>query len=136
MKKRRLERKFTQIILGNKDEIFELLCPVREKEWLDGWDCNIIHSESGLAEKGCVFETDNDFGKYQWVMTKYNREDYGVQFVKFIQDKMIIIIDITMIQKEAEVVLCEIAYTFTALDDTIIELMHKENTQQVFNGYI
>lgn len=49
---------------------------------------------------------------------------------------MIIIIDITMIQKEAEVVLCEIAYTFTALDDTIIELMHKENTQQVFNGYI
>ncbi|MGC4116046.1 MAG: SRPBCC family protein [Myxococcales bacterium] len=35
--------------------VFPLLCPVREREWLDGWEADVLHSESGLAELGCVF---------------------------------------------------------------------------------
>lgn len=36
-------------------EVFPLLCPVREKEWVDGWDADVLHSTSGFAELGCVF---------------------------------------------------------------------------------
>ncbi len=32
--------------------VFPLLSPVREAEWIDGWSCEMIHSESGLAEEG------------------------------------------------------------------------------------
>lgn len=35
--------------------VFPLLCPVRESEWVDGWDADILHSRSGVAELGCVF---------------------------------------------------------------------------------
>jgi len=136
MKNRRLERNYKQTLYGSKEDIFSLLCPVREKEWLNGWDYTMIYSSSGFAEKGCIFETDNDFGSYQWVMTKYDSGDYGVQFVKFIQGKMIVIIDIDLTDGEDGIVYCDISYSFTAIDDSIIEDMHNENTQAVFNGHM
>ncbi len=39
------------------DVVFPLLCPVREYEWLDGWACEMLYSQSGVAELGCVFRT-------------------------------------------------------------------------------
>ncbi|MEZ5893997.1 MAG: hypothetical protein R3C58_12755 [Parvularculaceae bacterium] len=37
------------------DAVFAMMCPVREYEWEPGWTTNVILSESGLAEEGCVF---------------------------------------------------------------------------------
>jgi hypothetical protein len=41
------------------EEVFKLACPVKEDDWLPGWRAKreIIYSESGLAEPGCVFRT-------------------------------------------------------------------------------
>ncbi len=39
------------------ESVFPLLCPVREYEWLDGWKCSIIYSNSGAAEEDCIFTT-------------------------------------------------------------------------------
>lgn len=51
-------------------EVFPLLCPVREYEWIERWDCTVVHSESGVAEEGCLFETDFA-GRETWVVTRY-----------------------------------------------------------------
>jgi len=136
MKSRRLERTYKQLLNGHKEEIIKLLCPVREKEWLNGWDYSMVFSESGLAEKGCVFETDNDFGKYQWVMTQYDLMTFEVQFVKFIKDKMIVIIDIGLFEESPGLVACNIKYTLTALDDLFVLEMHENNTQEVFKSHM
>ena len=135
-KSKRLIRNYKQTLHGKKEDIFELLCPVKEKEWLRGWDYKMIYSESGLAEKGCIFETDNDFGSFQWVMTKYDKTDFAVQFVKFIQDHMIVLIDIELTDGAGDVVYCDIAYTFTAIREAAIDHMHAENTQEVFNRHM
>lgn len=37
--------------------VYPLLCPVREYEWLDGWMCEMVYSQSGVAESGCIFKT-------------------------------------------------------------------------------
>lgn len=37
--------------------VFPLLCPVREREWLPGWQADIVHSTSGLVEEGCIFRS-------------------------------------------------------------------------------
>ena len=54
-KARRVLRSETITVQAKADDVFSLLCPVREAEWLDGWDYTLIYSESGYAEKGCVF---------------------------------------------------------------------------------
>lgn len=41
-----------------RDDIWPLLCPVREYDWIPGWECRIVHTESGTNELGCVFQTD------------------------------------------------------------------------------
>ncbi|MGJ8663792.1 MAG: hypothetical protein ACSHWU_09085 [Marinicella sp.] len=54
-------------------EVFPLMCPVMEHEWLEDWECEMIHSTSGVAELGCVFTTYNedDGGKDIWVISQF-----------------------------------------------------------------
>ena len=55
------------------DEVFPLLCPVREYEWIDVWQCEMIHSASGVAEAGAVFRTafPQDGPPDIWVISRY-----------------------------------------------------------------
>ncbi|WP_136809195.1 hypothetical protein [Desulfosediminicola flagellatus] len=64
-------------------EIFPLLCPVREYDWIPGWQCTLLYSKSGFAELGCVFKTDYDerFGDEIWVVSEYV-PDTKITFVR------------------------------------------------------
>ena len=44
-------------------QIFPLLCPVREYDWIPDWSCTMIYSDSGFAEKDAVFHTRELFGR-------------------------------------------------------------------------
>ena len=48
---------------GKAGDIYPLLCPVREYEWLPGWSCTMAYAVSGAAEKDAVFHTVEAFGK-------------------------------------------------------------------------
>lgn len=39
------------------EKIWPQLCPVREYDWIEVWDCDVLHSVSGYNELGCVFRT-------------------------------------------------------------------------------
>ena len=58
------------VMPASPEEVFPLLCPVREYEWIESWRCGLVYSESGVAEKGCVFTTDKD-RHATWVVTRY-----------------------------------------------------------------
>ena len=47
----------TTPLAASIETVFPLLCPVREYDWIDTWDCEMIHSDSGIAEDGCIFRT-------------------------------------------------------------------------------
>jgi hypothetical protein len=54
------------------ETVFPLLCPVREREWVDGWNANVLYSRSGLAELGCVFVVGHADGHtVTYVVTRY-----------------------------------------------------------------
>jgi len=54
------------------EKVFPLLCPVREYEWIDGWSCRLVHSESGFAEKGAIFTTGfRAEGFSIWTVSRY-----------------------------------------------------------------
>ena len=38
-------------------DVFPLLCPERERDWIDGWEYRMVYSASGYAEPGCIFTT-------------------------------------------------------------------------------
>ncbi len=59
---------------GSPAQVFPLLCPVREYDWIEQWECEIIHSRSGIAELDCVFRTDLPLlgGPEIWVVCEYD----------------------------------------------------------------
>ncbi|KUO49830.1 MAG: hypothetical protein APF76_00880 [Desulfitibacter sp. BRH_c19] len=134
--KKKLIQKYQQTLAGTKEEIFPLLCPVREKEWLQDWDYNMIYSESGYAEKGCMFETNNNYGSYRWIMTKHDSDNFGIQFVKTTKENIVVIIDIDLKEKNERLTYCKIQYTFIAIGEEASEHMYKENTEEHFNEHM
>lgn len=71
----RLRKHFSrsQHVKAPPDDVFPLLCPVREYDWIPGWDCRLVYTASGVAEPGCVFQTDReaDGGLDTWVVSRH-----------------------------------------------------------------
>lgn len=74
--------------------VFLLLCPTKELDWIEGWDerHQLIYSESGIAEDGCVFTTyDPEEGYAVWLTIRYNLEKTTIEFVKHLVEKEVIV---------------------------------------------
>lgn len=56
-KPNRVTRSYTQHQIVEPVAVFPLLCPVREADWIEGWDPVSVMSESEVAELDCVFIT-------------------------------------------------------------------------------
>lgn len=74
----RKSHEFTQTNQAPPERVFPLLCPVREAEWLEGWNYRMIHSESGVAEWGAVFTTpiEDGTGELTWMCTEYDPQQF------------------------------------------------------------
>ena len=107
-------------------EVFPLLCPVREVEWLDGWDFAMIHSDSGLVEKGCVFSTSHH-GKTEtlWVVTTHDTINHLVEFVRFTPQESIVQIRI-QVSDTPDGSESNINYTYTGLKPNILINLEEE----------
>ena len=58
----RVTHEYSQTNDAPPEKVFPLLCPVREEEWVPGWQGRVIYSQSGVAESSCVFATPNEDG--------------------------------------------------------------------------
>ncbi len=78
-------------------QVFPLLCPIREYEWVEPWQCDLLYSESGVAENNCIFETDfaHNGGKETWIVTRYEK-DRCIEFVRFTAGEKIVKLDIRL----------------------------------------
>ena len=56
---RRVTHEYIQTNAASPERVFPLLCPVREADWIPGWRYKLIYSESGVAELGCIFATED-----------------------------------------------------------------------------
>lgn len=65
------------------DDIFPLLCPVREYDWIQPWQCEMVYSDSGKAELDCIFKTNfpEDGPEDTWVVSRYEPPKY-IEFVR------------------------------------------------------
>lgn len=73
---------FDQALDAPPHAVFPLLCPVREYEWIKEWKCDLVYSDTGVAEEDCVFATDFPmWGAEVWVTTRYD-PPHSIEFVK------------------------------------------------------
>jgi len=64
------------------EEVFPLLCPKREIEWIPGWECETIWSKSGYNEEGAIFRTTRPYGtELFWNTLQYDINNKIVDFL-------------------------------------------------------
>ena len=78
----RATRTYTQHLVAGPDAVFPLLCPVREADWIDGWDPPLVVTTSGVAEPDCVFTTSAQPIDAIWMITRHERAAGFVEMVK------------------------------------------------------
>lgn len=86
-KPRRVSHTYTQHLVAPPDRVFPLLCPVREAEWLDGWDPLWVASNSGVAEPDGVFITQSaGLPEAIWYITRHEPDRGLVEMIKITPD--------------------------------------------------
>lgn len=78
----RVRRERTIRLTASPDDVFPMLCPVREVEWASDWDPYAVYSESGVAEEGCVFITRHEGAESIWVITVHDAQNHRVEMLK------------------------------------------------------
>jgi hypothetical protein len=113
----RVARSYVQKIQARPEKVFPLLCPVRETEWVKGWDPMVVYSRSGLAEPECVFLTGEGEPDSVWVITRHDWEKYDLEIIKVTPWITVAKINISLTQKAEEETDAEITYSYTALSE-------------------
>ena len=130
----RLTRSYTQHLRGSQSEVFPLLCPVRECEWVNGWDPDLVLTRSGVAELECVFVTSAQPSNAVWMVTRYEPEAGRIELVKLIPDVVVARISIQLTDA-AEGSTAAISYSYTSLG-TLGNLVLNEFTEDDFTSFM
>lgn len=81
----RVSRTYLQRLVAAPAEVFPLLCPVREADWIEGWAPVEVWSRSGVAEADCVFTTAAPAGGPRdaiWYVTRHEPASGFVEMLK------------------------------------------------------
>jgi hypothetical protein len=81
---KRIARRKTFEVTAPPGVVFALLCPVREREWLEGWKADVVYSDSGFAEEDAIFTSENPLlGNAIYVVSRHEADQGRVEFVVF-----------------------------------------------------
>ena len=119
----KVSRSFTQTLCAPPDEVFPLLCPVREAEWVNGWRPSLVLTDSGGGEPGCIFVTPGIPQDAVWIMTEFDRERHVVEILKVIPGVVVGKIEVRLRPFRKREAKADITYTYTALSDYGMEML-------------
>ncbi len=108
----------SESVAASPDRVFPLLCPVREYEWIDGWDCRLVYSKSGLVEEGCIFTTHfPDDAPTLWVTMLHDPVTRRVEFVRFTPEVKVLKMQLQVDEAANGTSNLTIKYTLTTLNE-------------------
>jgi hypothetical protein len=134
-KPNRVSRSFTQHLSGPPPAVFELLCPVRETEWVNDWRPKLVLTDSGHAEPGCIFVTPGIPEDALWLMTDYDPGAFRLEIVKMIPGVVVGRITVSLSADDDDGCAADITYTYTSISDHGDRAL-QEFTDQHFKGFM
>ena len=131
----RVSRTYEQTIHATPDQAFPLYCPVREADWVPGWDPVAVFSDSGVAEEGCAFVTQDGKTESVWLVTVHDPKLHRVEMIKCTPGVTICRLRIGLKPKGKTKTTAAITYSHTSLGpegDHFVE----EFTKEYYEGFM
>lgn len=115
----RVTHTYTQRLDGSVLEVFPLLCPVREAEWVPGWAPRLVLSDSGVAEPDCVFTTPDAAAgpdaEAVWTVLAQDADAGTVEMLKVTPGFLVIRLWIALRPRADGRCTADVTYRYTAL---------------------
>ena len=111
----RRRHSYTQSIDARPEDVFPLLCPVRELDWVDGWNPSLVLSNTGGAEADCIFTTPGTPKDTVWIVTRYEPEQLRLEMLMVTPGRTVGKLEISLRSKAGGRTAAEVAYTHTSL---------------------
>ncbi len=124
-----VNRKFSLTFNSLPEKVFPLLCPVREKEWIPGWDFEWIFSKTGLIGECCLFKTKEYGEDTFWFVVEYDQIKFRIVFVQFVPDLLTARFTVHLVEQGGKTN-AQVEYVFTSLSEKGKEYIEKELTQK------
>ena len=67
------------------EALFRLLCPTTEYDWLVGFECELLHSNSGYAEYNAIFRTSLFGADEIWICSHYE-PNKSIEYTRVSED--------------------------------------------------
>ena len=120
----RIKHSYTQSIKARPEEVFPLLCPVRELDWVPGWNPDWVISDSGVAEAGCVFQTPAEPSDAIWFITRHEPETNRVEMIKVTPGHTVGKLEISLSGDGNGGTQAQVSYSFTSLGPAGDNFLH------------
>ncbi|HEX7373682.1 MAG TPA: hypothetical protein VF277_01820 [Steroidobacteraceae bacterium] len=134
VKPNRATRTYRQRLVGQPQDVFALLCPVREADWITGWNPPLVVSGSGVAERDCVFTTSGEPDDSIWYITRHEPQAGFVEMLKITPRVTACRLTIQL-QPATEGCVAEITYSHTSLGPAGDEFV-AAFTDDYFRGFM
>lgn len=130
----RVRHTYRQHIVASPETVFPLLCPVRENDWVQGWDPVLVVSASGVAEPDCLFVTSDRGRDAIWVVTRLDRASWTIEFVKVTPGVTVGQIRVTLTAEPGGTA-ADVTYQHTALGDAGREFV-ESFTEEFYEAFM
>ncbi len=112
----RRKHTYTQAIAATPDEVFPLLCPVREEDWVPGWRTRLVVSKTGLVEEDCMFVTPGEPADAIWITADHDPEAHRLRMYKIVPGVVVSRLDVALAE-DGPGTKATISYEHTALSE-------------------
>ena len=129
---------------ADPETVFPLLCYKREYEWIPGWECRQVHSNSGVMEKGCVFVSFLDKLEHwshvkgavemYWYVTTHDKENYFIESVNYVHESFILKFSIKLSGNQNNNTTALFRHEYIGLSEKGNEFIEKVITEEVYKG--
>jgi len=105
------------VVAGGYERVFPLFGPLREADWADGWDPQVVGAAPEPMRAGCVFRTrDAERGASVWVLTDYDEDRGAVRYVMVAPASHVARIAIDVRRRGTDATEAAVRYELTPLD--------------------
>ena len=116
-------------VSGPIDEIFPLFSPVGEREWVPGWQPELLHPPGVAWEEGMVFRTQEELGPAVWMMTRLDHDTHRAEYVRVEPERYVARVGVHCVPADTQHVDVAVSYTFIGLSargNNDIDAMNQE----------
>jgi hypothetical protein len=99
------------------DQVFPLFSPQGERDWVPGWDPEIVDPPDGSWRQGSIFRTREEMGEAIWIVTRLDQGRHEVEYHRVEPGRYVAHVEVHGVASSSTSTLATVTYRFIGLSE-------------------